>query len=115
MASETPPLVVSEPNGIATTDEHAFVASASPAMRTLERTVQDIACTDMPVLIIGESGTGKGALAYRIHQLSHRRLIATHDGVGNVRACGSKTNGRQQQETQEDAFHEASPRSIQKR
>ena len=73
MASETPPLVVSEPNGIATTDEHAFVASASPAMRTLERTVQDIACTDMPVLIIGESGTGKGALAYRIHQLSHRR------------------------------------------
>ena len=73
MASETPPLVVSETSALAANDEHMFVATVSPAMRTVERTVHDIASTDMPVLIIGESGTGKGALAYRIHHLSHRR------------------------------------------
>lgn len=41
-------------------------------MRQVERTVSDIAATDLPVLITGEGGTGKGALALRIHQLSKR-------------------------------------------
>ena len=41
-------------------------------MRQVERTVNDIAATDLPVLITGECGTGKGALALRIHQLSKR-------------------------------------------
>jgi len=53
--------------------DHHFVPSTNPAMRALERTMADIAATDMPVLVIGESGTGKGAIAYRIHQLSRRR------------------------------------------
>ncbi|MBZ5647047.1 MAG: sigma 54-interacting transcriptional regulator [Acidobacteriia bacterium] len=53
--------------------DHHFVPSTTPAMRALERTMADIAATDMPVLVIGESGTGKGAIAYRIHQLSRRR------------------------------------------
>ncbi len=55
--------------------DHAFVPSSSPAMRALERTMADIAATDMPVLVLGESGTGKGAIAYRIHQLSRRRHL----------------------------------------
>jgi two-component system response regulator AtoC len=49
-----------------------FVPSVSTAMRQIERTVSDIAPTDLPVLISGESGTGKGALAEHIHQLSKR-------------------------------------------
>ncbi len=53
--------------------DHPFVPSTNPVMRALERTMADIAATDMPVLVIGESGTGKGAIAYRIHQLSRRR------------------------------------------
>ena len=57
---------------LATNGDHFFVPSVSPGMRSLERTVMDIAVTEMPVLIIGESGTGKGAVAYRIHQISRR-------------------------------------------
>ena len=49
-----------------------FVPAVSAAMRQVERTVSHIAATDLPVLISGESGTGKGALALRIHQLSKR-------------------------------------------
>jgi two-component system response regulator AtoC len=52
--------------------EHAFIPALSAAMRVVERTLGDIADTDIPVLIEGESGTGKGAVARRIHQLSSR-------------------------------------------
>lgn len=52
--------------------DHIFVPSSNAAMRALERTMADIAATEMPVLVLGESGTGKGAVAYRIHQLSRR-------------------------------------------
>lgn len=59
--------------GLPANGDHAFVPSRNPAMHALERTMADIAATDMPVLVLGESGTGKGAVAYRIHQLSRRR------------------------------------------
>jgi two-component system response regulator AtoC len=45
----------------------------SPAMLTLRRLVACIAPTDIPVLIIGESGTGKRILALQVHLLSDRR------------------------------------------
>jgi two-component system response regulator AtoC len=45
---------------------------ASPAMRGLERLVQKVAPTDSIVLVTGESGTGKGVIARRIHQRSAR-------------------------------------------
>jgi two-component system, NtrC family, response regulator AtoC len=50
-----------------------FVQGISPAMRVLERTIADIARTDIPVLLIGESGTGKEVVALEIHRLSQRR------------------------------------------
>jgi two-component system, NtrC family, response regulator AtoC len=53
--------------------DHYLVAAVSTAMRAVERTVNDIAGADIPVLILGESGTGKGAVSYRIHQLSRRQ------------------------------------------
>ena len=49
-----------------------FVESASPAVRGLERIIEEIAPTDIPVLLVGESGTGKEVMALRIHQLSKR-------------------------------------------
>jgi two-component system, NtrC family, response regulator AtoC len=49
-----------------------FVHGVSPSMRALERTIADIAPTDIPVLLVGESGTGKEVVALEIHRLSRR-------------------------------------------
>lgn len=45
----------------------------SPAMQATERLIVRVAPTDSTVLITGESGTGKGVTARRIHELSSRR------------------------------------------
>src|SRR6266853_1633456 len=50
-----------------------FVHGVSASMRALERTISDIASTDIPVLLEGESGTGKEVAALEIHRLSRRR------------------------------------------
>ena len=49
-----------------------FVGGTSPAMLTLEAVLSEIAPTNIPVLLVGESGTGKQMFAHRIHQLSDR-------------------------------------------
>jgi len=49
-----------------------FVTGSSLAILKLQETVREIALTDIPVLIVGESGTGKDACARLIHQLSPR-------------------------------------------
>ncbi len=46
--------------------------SESPAMQQVLRTARDVAGTDANVLILGESGTGKGVLARAIHGWSAR-------------------------------------------
>src|SRR4029077_7835861 len=50
----------------------AFVGGTSPAMLTLEGVLSEIAPTNIPVLLVGECGTGKQMFAQRIHQLSER-------------------------------------------
>jgi DNA-binding NtrC family response regulator len=57
----------------AVSSNHTFVSGASPAMRTLERAIVDIAPTNIPVLLLGESGTGKDILAHQMHRISLRR------------------------------------------
>jgi len=47
-----------------------FVYGLGPTMQTLNGMVAEIARTDIPVLIVGESGTGKDAYAKLIHRLS---------------------------------------------
>lgn len=42
-------------------------------MRRLEAIVTDVAATNIPILILGESGTGKQILARHIHEMSLRR------------------------------------------
>ena len=49
-----------------------YVQGTSPAMRALQRTIADIAPTEIPVLLVGESGTGKEVVALEIHRLSRR-------------------------------------------
>ena len=49
-----------------------FVGGTSPAMLTLEAVLAEIAHTNIPVLLVGECGTGKQMFAHRIHQLSER-------------------------------------------
>ena len=48
------------------------VVAESEAMQELLRTVERIAVTDAPVLVTGETGTGKGLIAKKIHSSSHR-------------------------------------------
>ena len=61
------------PQSSPTRADHYFVRGLSPAMRALERTLVDIASTDIPILLVGESGTGKEIAALEIHHLSKRR------------------------------------------
>ncbi len=53
--------------------DHWFLPGLSLVMRGIQRVVADIAPTDLPVLLVGERGTGKEVLALHIHRLSHRR------------------------------------------
>ena len=54
-------------------EQHSsFVCGISPAMVTLEAVLSEIAPTNIPVLLVGECGTGKQMFAHRIHQLSGR-------------------------------------------
>jgi two-component system response regulator AtoC len=55
---------------LGTRDE--MFAFASPSMRDLDRMIAKVAPTDSTVLVTGESGTGKGVIARRIHQSSQR-------------------------------------------
>lgn len=53
-------------------EKYSFFDGASSSIRILDHIVDEIAPTDIPVLIEGESGTGKEVLALRVHQLSKR-------------------------------------------
>jgi len=57
------------------TRNNAFLKGHSPAIQTLNSMVEDVACTDIPVLLIGESGTGKEIYARMIHQLSRHAPV----------------------------------------
>ena len=52
---------------------------ASPAIRAVLELAQRAAAGDSKVVILGESGTGKGVLARRIHEQGRRRLKAFLD------------------------------------
>jgi DNA-binding NtrC family response regulator len=50
-----------------------LILGNSEAVRTLRNLIQQVAPTDISVLVIGESGTGKELVARAIHELSGRR------------------------------------------
>src|SRR5260370_4730503 len=47
-----------------------YVRGVSPAMRALERVIADVAPTDVPILLVGESCTGKEVVAIEVHRRS---------------------------------------------
>jgi len=52
--------------------EPGFVPGESPAIGAVNEVISDLARTDIPVLLVGESGTGKDVYARQIHRLSGR-------------------------------------------
>ncbi len=64
---------VSRDTGLETIRRKLGIVGQSPALEQILRTVEQVAPTDISVLIIGESGTGKELIAQAIHELSPRR------------------------------------------
>jgi DNA-binding NtrC family response regulator len=58
----------------------------SPAVKTVEAVIAEIAATDIPILISGETGTGKEVVALAIHRASKR-----HDEAFVKVRCSSLT------------------------
>jgi len=54
-------------------DDEGDFYYASPKMQQILRQIKRVADSDMPVLITGETGTGKDRIARHLHQLSSRR------------------------------------------
>jgi two-component system response regulator AtoC len=52
--------------------EDGRFVSLSPEMQTIRRQIESVAQLDVPVLILGENGTGKQTVARLIHELSSR-------------------------------------------
>ena len=57
---------------MARADDSEVIAGKSPAFAALLRQLDEIAASEMSVLLIGESGCGKSMLAQRLHQMSPR-------------------------------------------
>jgi two-component system response regulator AtoC len=53
-------------------EDQVFASLTSPSIQPVERIIIEIAPTNIPVLIIGESGSGKAVTAQRMHRLSRR-------------------------------------------
>lgn len=53
-------------------ENRGFVAGTSPTVLALRGVIAEIAPTSIPVLLVGESGTGKQMFAQLIHRLSPR-------------------------------------------
>jgi two-component system response regulator AtoC len=75
-AENNGPAVVGE--NVESLGEGAFLISASPTMQKLRAQAELLAQTDVPVLILGEAGTGKYAVASLIHKLSVRSGFKLH-------------------------------------
>lgn len=72
-ADATPPARRPEAGPTGPPDEHAVLVGSSEQLRTLLAQIRTAAWSDAPVLITGEGGTGKAAVAHAIHDSGARR------------------------------------------
>ena len=54
-------------------DHFQGILGTSPKMQEVFATIRKVATTDVPVLIVGDSGTGKELVASAVHRLSRRK------------------------------------------
>lgn len=67
------PKIADRDNGAAVREASAtFLESVSPSMRPVEAIIGELAQSEIPVLLLAESGAGKYVTARRIHDLSRR-------------------------------------------
>lgn len=55
--------------------ESAFLDAVSPSMKAVEEVIRELAHSSVPVLLIGEKGTGKRTMAERIHLAAGREKL----------------------------------------
>jgi len=55
-----------------------WIESVSAGMRTVEAMIRELSQNDVPVLVVAEHGSGKAAVAARIHSLSRRAAEPSH-------------------------------------
>lgn len=90
-------------------EDQFFLDTLSPAMREVEQVIEHVAPTDFPILLIGESGVGKEAIASHIHRQSLQsdkpftkiicgaltpellEALRLESEIGNGHTSGSKT------------------------
>jgi two-component system response regulator AtoC len=89
-----------------------LVRGQAVGVRTLNALVEEIAQTDIPVLLVGESGTGKEVYARLIHRLS-----GLGEGLLKKVSCAALDAGRWLGEVKEeclpgDTSRAASPRTL---
>ncbi|MDY0307719.1 MAG: sigma-54 dependent transcriptional regulator [Desulfovibrionaceae bacterium] len=75
------------------------LVGAAPCMMELKRTIAQIAPSDVTVLILGETGTGKEVAARTVHLLSRRagnRFLAINCGAFNEDLLESELFGHEQ-------------------
>ncbi|MCB0333049.1 MAG: sigma-54-dependent Fis family transcriptional regulator [Bdellovibrionales bacterium] len=74
----------------------ATLLGKSEAMRQVRESLEYAAATSQPILITGETGTGKGVCAKLIHTMSSRResrFVRYQPGLGNDDLVGSELFG----------------------
>jgi two-component system response regulator AtoC len=69
------PMAIGLTRAIHLLGESGFVYGESPAIQAVNAVVGEMARTDIPVLLIGESGTGKDIYGKLIHELSRQREL----------------------------------------
>ncbi|UZD22576.1 sigma-54-dependent transcriptional regulator [Algoriphagus halophytocola] len=89
VAEESAPNTISNPAPSTNTPKSetagsSYVIGSSPEAEKLEKHIQVVAPTDLSVLVLGETGTGKEFISRRIHDLSPR-----HDGPFVAIDCGA--------------------------
>lgn len=77
-----------------------LLIGVSPKMEGLKASIQQIAPTDCPVVILGETGTGKELVARMIHHLSPRapnRFLAVNCGAFNEELLSNELFGHEKE------------------
>ncbi len=88
---------LSEESGDGVTRHFGLLIGESPAMQTVYEQIEKVGRTDSPVLVLGETGTGKELVAESIHRASGRtgQFVAVNCGSLSRELAGSELFGHE--------------------